>query len=62
MKATIEKNSDGTETLIVRVPVINPPRPSSTGKVLLVASESGKTDLSVAGKVVSISFNAYIKA
>lgn len=52
MKATIEKQSDGTEVLVLRLNVIKPPRLSNSGKVLLVASESAKTDLTVNGKVL----------
>ena len=61
MKATIEKQTDGSEILVLRVPLITPPRPSTSGKVLLIASESGKTELVVKGKTVSVGLNAYIK-
>jgi len=59
MTATIDTK---TNEIVIRVPQINPPRPSSSGKTLLVASESGKTALQVGGKVVTVSLNAHIPA
>ena len=59
MTATIDTK---TNELVIRVPQINPPRLSSSGKTLLVASESGKTALQVGGKVVTVSLNAHIPA
>ena len=59
MTATIDTK---TGELVIRVPQINPPRLSSSGKTLLVASESGKTALQVGGKVVTVSLNAHIPA
>ena len=57
MNATIDTK---TNEIVIRVPVINPPRLSSSGKTLLVGSDSGKTQLQVQGKVVTVSLNAHI--
>lgn len=57
MQVTIE----GKE-LVIRIPVENPPRPSKSGKTLIVATSSGNvtTDCTVDGKQVVIGLNAYI--
>lgn len=57
MNATIEGN-----TLVVRIP-LQTPRPSATGKTLVVATTSGNkvTDAHVNGKPITIGLNAYIK-
>lgn len=56
MKATVENN-----VLIIEIP-LNTPRPSSSGKTLIVASTSGFmiSTAEVDGKNVSISVNATI--
>jgi len=58
MSATIENN-----TLIIRLP-LQSPRPSSTGKSLVVATSGGNQVMPTAivnGKPVTIGVNAYIK-
>jgi hypothetical protein len=57
MKVTIE----GKE-LVIRIPVETPPRPSKSGKTMIVASSSGNvtTPCVVDGKQVVIGLNAYI--
>lgn len=56
MNATIEKNE-----LVVRIP-LTAPRPSASGKTLVVASSGGNkaTAAVVDGKPVVIGLNAYI--
>lgn len=56
MKVTIE----GKE-LVIRIP-LQDPRPSSSGKTLVVASSNGnkKTDVQVNGQNVVVGLNAYI--
>jgi hypothetical protein len=58
MKARIE----GTK-LIVEMDLISPPRPSASGKTLVVATSSGNqaTTAIIDGKPVVIGFNAYVK-
>jgi len=57
MKATIENGE-----LVVRIPVQDPPRPSKTGKTLIVATSGGNvaTTANVDGKLVVVGLNAYI--
>lgn len=57
MKVTIE----GKE-LVIRIPMVEP-RPSASGKTLVVATSSGNvtTSAMVQGKPVVIGLNAYIK-
>ena len=57
MQATIEKGE-----LVVRIPVQDPPRPSKSGKTLIVASSGGNqaTTAEVNGKPVVVGLNAYI--
>lgn len=57
MKATIE----GDE-LMIRLPLNKPPRPSATGKTLVVATSSGNkpTEATVNGQSVIVGVNAYI--
>jgi hypothetical protein len=57
MKATIKNN-----TLIVEIPM-NEPRPSASGKTMVVASSGGNvtTTAEVNGQPVVIGVNAYIK-
>lgn len=59
MQVTIE----GKE-LVIRIPVENPPRPSKSGKSLIVASTNGNqpTNLTVDGKVVTVGLNVYVSA
>ena len=57
MQAKIENNE-----LVIRIP-IEKPKPSSSGKTLIVASTGGntQTDVMVDGKPVFVGLNAYIK-
>lgn len=58
MSATIQNGE-----LIIRLPILTP-RPSSTGKTLVVATTSGPQTMPnalVNGKPVTIGVNAYIK-
>lgn len=50
--------------LVITIPMNAEPKPSASGKSLVVASTSGniQTDLKVNGKNVTIGLNAYIKA
>lgn len=56
MQVTIEKNE-----LVIRIPMVEP-RPSASGKTLVVASSGGNkaTTATVNGKPVIIGLNAYI--
>jgi hypothetical protein len=56
MKVTIENNE-----LVIRIPMTDP-RPSASGKTLVVASSGGNkaTTATVNGKPVIIGLNAYI--
>jgi hypothetical protein len=58
MKGSIEKGE-----LVIRIP-LQEPRPSASGKTLVVASSHGNqaTTATVNGKPVIIGLNAYIKA
>ena len=58
MKATIEKGE-----LVIRIP-LQEPRPSASGKTLVVASSHGNqaTTATLNAKPVIIGLNAYIKA
>lgn len=57
MKVTIENNE-----LVIRLPLVNPPTPSTSGKTLVVASSRGnqKTEATVNGQKVVVGCNAYI--
>jgi hypothetical protein len=57
VKVTIENGE-----LVIRIPVENPPRLSSSGKTLIVATSSGNkaTAATVDGKPVIVGLNAYI--
>lgn len=57
MKVSIENNE-----LVIRIPVENPPRPSKSGKSLIVATSSGNvtTSCMVQGKPVVVGLNCYI--
>ena len=48
--------------LVITLPLINPPRESSSGKTLLVATTGGnkETNLKIKGKSVIVGVNAYI--
>lgn len=48
--------------LVITIPMNATPKPSASGKSLVVASTSGnvQTDLKVGGKNVTIGLNAYI--
>lgn len=58
MIVTVEKNE-----LVIRIPM-EAPRPSSSGKTLVVASSHGNqaTTATVNGKPVTVGVNAYIRA
>lgn len=57
MQARIENDE-----LVIRIP-LEKPKPSSSGKTLIVASTGGnvQTDVEIDGKPVFIGLNAYIK-
>lgn len=57
MEAKIENNE-----LVIRIP-LEKPKPSSSGKTLIVASTGGnyQTNLEIDGKPVFVGLNAYIK-
>lgn len=61
LKVTIEKEGN-VEILQVRIP-LQPPRPSASGKTMVVASSGGNqaTTVTVNGKPVIVGLNAYIK-
>lgn len=48
--------------LIITLDLITPPRPSSSGKTLLVATTGGNkaSDATVKGKQVTVGCNAYV--
>lgn len=48
--------------LVIRIPLENPPRPSKSGKTLIVATSSGNvtTSATVDGKPVTVGLNCYI--
>ncbi len=50
------------QELVIRLPLEQPPRPSATGKTLVVASSRGNqiTDVTVNDKPVTVGVNAYI--
>jgi hypothetical protein len=56
MKVTVEKNE-----LVIRIP-LTAPRPSASGKTLVVATSGGNqtTEAEVDGKRVVVGVNAYI--
>jgi len=57
MKVSIENGE-----LVIREPM-STPKPSASGKTMVVASSHGNkvTDVEIDGKPVTIGFNAYIK-
>lgn len=57
MKVTVEKNE-----LVIRIPM-GKPRPSASGKTLVVATSGGNqvTTAQVDGKNIVVGVNAYIK-
>lgn len=57
LRATLE-NDD----LVIRIPRNKIPKPSSTGKTLIVASSNGNltTQLAIDGQNLVVGFNAYI--
>ena len=57
MEAKIENNE-----LVIRIP-LEKPKPSSSGKTLIVASTGGnvQTSIEINGKPVFLGLNAYIK-
>lgn len=61
MKVSLSKDQ---KSLIVELPLISPPKTSSSGKTLLVATTGGnkETEVEVNGQLVHIGCNAYIYA
>jgi hypothetical protein len=61
MKVTINEKAG---TLVIEMPITNPPTPSKSGKTLLVATTNGalKTAATVNGQAVTVNLNAYIPA
>lgn len=57
MQVTIENNE-----LVIRIPIEEPPRPSKSGKSLIVASSGGNvtTSCTVEGRQVVVGLNCYI--
>ena len=57
MKVTIEKNE-----LVIRLP-LGEPKPSASGKTLVVASTHGnqKTGVMLKGREITVGVNAYVK-
>ncbi len=57
VEAKIENNE-----LVIRIP-LEKPKPSSSGKTLIVASTGGniQTGIEISGKPVFVGLNAYIK-
>jgi hypothetical protein len=57
MQTTIDNNH-----LVIRIP-LEPPRPSASGKTLMVASTRGnvETDCLLNGQPIKVGLNAYIK-
>ena len=57
MQVTIEGKQ-----LVIRIPLENPPRPSKSGKTLIVATSSGNVTTSciVDNKPVTVGLNCYI--
>ncbi len=60
MKVSINEKA---KTLVIEIP-LQDPKPSASGKTLVVASSHGnvKTEAVVKGKNVTVGLNAYIKA
>jgi len=58
MEAKIENG-----VLIITIPIVDPPRPSASGKTLVVASSHGNqpTTAEVNGQPVIVGLNAYIR-
>lgn len=58
MKVTV----DGNE-LMIRMPMMDPPAPSKSGKTLIVATTSGNltTDIKIGDKPLVLGLNAYVK-
>jgi hypothetical protein len=59
MKVTIDKKKG---TLTIELPLIDPARPSSSGKNALIATTSGNktADVTHNGKAVTVGCNVYI--
>lgn len=62
LKAEIKETPEGKK-LVIELDM-NPPRPSASGKTLVVATTGGNvaTTAIVNGKPVTVGLNAYIKA
>lgn len=58
MQVTIENKE-----LVIRIPLENPPRPSSSGKTLIVASSGGgkKSTAKVDGNPITVNLSAWIQ-
>lgn len=61
MKVSISKDKS---TLLIELPIVNPPKPSKTGRTLLVATTGGNKDSGVIvnGKQLMVGVNAYVYA
>lgn len=61
MKVSLSKDQ---KSLVIELPLISPPKASSTGKTLIVAGTNGNkpTEVEVNGQQVHVGCNAYIYA
>jgi hypothetical protein len=61
MRVTVSKDKS---TLVIEVPIHNPPKASSTGRTLLVATSAGnkETNVQINGQNLYVGVNAYIYA
>jgi hypothetical protein len=61
MKVSLSKDN---KSIIIELPLITPPRASTSGKTLLVATTAGnkESEVEVNGKHVHVGCNAYIYA
>ena len=55
MKAEIKNNE-----LIVTIPINDPPKPSASGKTLVLASTRGNKPVNIGKQTVYIGLNAYV--
>lgn len=61
MSVTIEKNkANGQDELVLRLPLDKNPKPSSTGKTLLVAAHSGPTGIKLGNHEIRGSGSFYV--
>ena len=64
MRGLNVKLDEKKKVLVIEIPVITPPAPSSTGKTLMVASTRGavETEVEINGKTLQANLNLYIYA